>query len=92
MADIVIDEFMDDAIAAELAEDYDVLYDPTLVERPDDLKAAIKDCRARRRLCRSGVQRPGAVERPLAQIPSGSIRSATTYLRKKNKIEHFFRF
>ncbi len=46
MADIVIDEFMDDAIAAELAEDYDVLYDPTLVERPDDLKAAIKDCRA----------------------------------------------
>lgn len=46
MADIVIDEFMDDAIAAELAEDYDVLYDPSLVDRPDDLKAAIKNCRA----------------------------------------------
>ncbi len=43
MADIVITEFMDDEVARELAEHHDVLYDPGLVDRPDDLARAAKD-------------------------------------------------
>lgn len=46
MADIVIAEFMDEATVAELARDYDVLYEPDLVERPADLKAALAGARA----------------------------------------------
>ncbi|WBX84506.1 hydroxyacid dehydrogenase [Sphingosinicella microcystinivorans] len=45
MSDIVITEFMDEAAVASLAG-RDVLYDPTLVDRPDDLLAALADCRA----------------------------------------------
>ncbi len=37
MADIVITEFMDDDVAAELAATHDVLYEKDLVDRPDDL-------------------------------------------------------
>ena len=46
MADIVITEFMDEAVARDLAEARDVLYDPGLVDRPDDLAAAARSCRA----------------------------------------------
>ena len=46
MADIVITEFMDDEVASELAEHHDVLYDPGLVDRPDHLARAAKDCSA----------------------------------------------
>ena len=46
MPDIVISEFMDEATVAELARDYDVLYEPELVERPADLKAALPGARA----------------------------------------------
>ena len=46
MPDIVIAEFMDEATVAELARDYDVLYEPDLVERPADLKAALPGARA----------------------------------------------
>ena len=46
MPDIVIAEFMDEATVAELARDYDVLYEPDLVERPADLKAALAGARA----------------------------------------------
>ena len=46
MADIVITEFMDDAVARELAETHDVLYDKDLADRPADLLAAARDCRA----------------------------------------------
>lgn len=46
MADIVITEFMDDAVAAELARSRDVLYDPGLVDRPTDLVAAARAARA----------------------------------------------
>ncbi|TXM87970.1 3-phosphoglycerate dehydrogenase, partial [Methylobacterium sp. WL116] len=41
MRKVVISEFMDEAaIAAELAG-FETLYDPTLVDRPDALRAAL---------------------------------------------------
>lgn len=46
MADIIITEFMDEAAVASLAEDYDVLYDPGLVDRMPDLLAALAGARA----------------------------------------------
>ncbi len=46
MADIVITEFMDDGIAAELAGTHDVLYDRTLADRPEDLLRAVAPARA----------------------------------------------
>ena len=46
MAEIVITEFIDDDIARELAEAHDVLYDPDLVDRRDDLIAAASVCSA----------------------------------------------
>jgi (S)-sulfolactate dehydrogenase len=46
VADIVITEFMDDAIASELAGSHEVLYEPDLADRPNDLAAALPDCRA----------------------------------------------
>lgn len=46
MAEVVISEFMDDDAVAALAEDFHVLYDPGLVDRRDDLLAALADCRA----------------------------------------------
>ncbi len=46
MADIVICEFMDGAVAAEFAASHDVLYDRTLVDRPDDLARAAAAARA----------------------------------------------
>lgn len=46
MADIVITEFMDDAVAAELAATHDVLYEKDLVDRPDDLVREASQARA----------------------------------------------
>ena len=46
MAEIVISEFMDEAAVAELGAAFDVLYDKTLVDRPDALLAALDGCRA----------------------------------------------
>ena len=46
MPDIVISEFMDEDAVRHLAEGRDVLYDPALVDRPDDLMAAVADARA----------------------------------------------
>lgn len=46
MADIVISEFMDEGAIAELLGDYDVLYDPKLVDAPARLAAALVDARA----------------------------------------------
>ena len=37
MADVIITEFMDEAVVARLSEQFDVTYDPGLAERPDDL-------------------------------------------------------
>jgi len=41
MADLVISEFMDEAAVAELARKFDLLYDPTLVDDPARLQAAL---------------------------------------------------
>ncbi|MCG8443461.1 MAG: hydroxyacid dehydrogenase [Caulobacterales bacterium] len=46
MADIVISEFMDEAVVEEAFAGRDVLYDPGLVDRPEDLAAALADARA----------------------------------------------
>lgn len=45
MPDIVISEFMDQAAVDGLASGFDVLYDPDLVDRPDDLAAALGEAR-----------------------------------------------
>lgn len=46
MPDVVISEFMDEAAVAVLAAQYDVLYDPDLVDKPEDLAAALTDAKA----------------------------------------------
>ena len=46
MPDIVISEFMDQAAVDSLAADFEVLYDPQLVDRHDDLLAAVASARA----------------------------------------------
>jgi (S)-sulfolactate dehydrogenase len=46
MADIIICEFMDEAVIAEQFAGQSVLYDATLVDRPQDLIAALTDARA----------------------------------------------
>lgn len=46
MADIVISEFMDENVVARAFNAHDVLYDPGLVDRADDLRAAVTDARA----------------------------------------------
>jgi len=45
MPDIVVTEFMDEAAVADLAATHDVRYDPTLVDRPDDLIRLLGDAR-----------------------------------------------
>ncbi|MDH5557853.1 MAG: hydroxyacid dehydrogenase [Alphaproteobacteria bacterium] len=45
MADIVITEFMNDEVVAELARDRDVFFDKTLVDRPEDLVREASQCR-----------------------------------------------
>ncbi len=46
MADVVISEFMDQAAVDGLADEFDVRYDPNLVDHADDLAAAVADARA----------------------------------------------
>src|SRR5919199_4162719 len=46
MPDIVITEFMDETAVRDLARGRDVLYAPALVDRPDDLRAAVADAHA----------------------------------------------
>jgi (S)-sulfolactate dehydrogenase len=46
MPDIVIPEFMDEAAIREGLRDFDVLYAPDLVDRPDELAAAVREARA----------------------------------------------
>jgi len=46
MADIVISEFMDEAIAREILSDFDVTYDPSLVDNRQDLLTALLEARA----------------------------------------------
>lgn len=44
MAEVVITEFMD-AAGVEALKGFDVLYDPALVDKPEELRAALADCR-----------------------------------------------
>jgi (S)-sulfolactate dehydrogenase len=46
MPDIVITEFMDDRAVAGLARDFDVHYNPDLVDDPDELAGLLADARA----------------------------------------------
>ncbi|MBX3577188.1 MAG: hydroxyacid dehydrogenase [Rhizobiaceae bacterium] len=46
MPDIVISEFMDEAAVARLNARHDTLYNPTLVDRPAELFAQLRDARA----------------------------------------------
>ena len=46
MTDIVISEFMDEAAIREHLGEFEVLYDPKLVEQPQRLYAMLSDCRA----------------------------------------------
>ena len=46
MADIVISEFMDERVVNSAFAGRDVLFDPTLVDRPDDLHAELARARA----------------------------------------------
>ncbi len=46
MADIIITEFMDEDAIQRLAADFDVIYDPQLVDQPDSLKAMVVDAPA----------------------------------------------
>ncbi len=59
MSEIVISEFMDEAAIDEAFTGRDVLYDPNLVDRPDDLAAVLADCRAL--LVRNRTQVRGAL-------------------------------
>lgn len=45
MPDIVISEFMSDLAVARLARRYDTLYDPGLVDRPQELAEAVREAR-----------------------------------------------
>lgn len=46
MADIVVSEFMDEAALSPLGLEFDVLYEPDLVDRPDALHASLTDAKA----------------------------------------------
>lgn len=46
MPDILITEFMDETAVRRLKGGFDAVYDPTLVDRPDELLRAITDTRA----------------------------------------------
>ena len=46
MAEIVITEFVDDATLQNLSQDYQVHFDPTLVDQQQNLPILLQDCRA----------------------------------------------
>ncbi|WP_159588007.1 hydroxyacid dehydrogenase [Chelativorans xinjiangense] len=46
MPDIIITEFMDEAAVASLRDSFETLYDPALVDRPQDLAAVVSQARA----------------------------------------------
>lgn len=59
MPDIVVTEFMDEAALDILRADYDVVYDPTLVDKPDALAALLPGVRGL--IVRNRTQVRGAV-------------------------------
>ncbi len=46
MPDVVITEFMDEAVVADLATEFDVYYDPELASRPDATATQVAEARA----------------------------------------------
>ena len=45
MADVVISEFLDEEAVDRLSADFDVHYDPGLVDRVEELRERLRDCR-----------------------------------------------
>lgn len=66
MADIVISEFMSDLAVARLARRYDTLYDPALVDRPQDLAEAVRQARVL--IVRNRTQLRGALLENAARL------------------------
>ena len=70
LAEVVVTEFMDAAAIAALRADFAVLYDPGLVDRPDDLAQAVTGAR-------------GLVVRNRTQV-KGALLAAAKRLRFKH--------
>lgn len=66
MPDIVICEFMDEQAISEGLAGFDVIYDPAMVDRPDDLKKAVADARAL--IVRNRTQVRGALLESAAKL------------------------
>lgn len=66
MPDIVISEFMDEAAIHEGLAGFDVVYDPALVDRPDDLQRLVGDARAL--IVRNRTQVRGALLQAAARL------------------------
>ncbi|MBN8967024.1 MAG: hydroxyacid dehydrogenase [Rhizobiales bacterium] len=66
MPDIVICEFMDEQAITEGLAGFDVLYDPALVDRPEDLKKAVAQARAL--IVRNRTQVRGALLESAAKL------------------------
>lgn len=68
MAKIIISEFMDAAAVAQLQQTHDVLYDPDLVDQPQDLQQAVSGAQAL--VVRNRTQVRGEL---LAALPDSSL-------------------
>ncbi len=68
MPDIVITEFMDEEAIANVLGGRDVLYDPTLVDHPDKLVAALADARALVVRNRTQVREPLLAKAPKLRV------------------------
>lgn len=66
MPDIVITEFMDEAAVAEGLKGHDVLYDPALVDRPEELARLVVQARAL--IVRNRTQVRGALLQAAARL------------------------
>ena len=67
MPTIVISEFMDEEAVRDLSADFDVLYDPTLVDRGEDLMCALGECHALIVRNRTQVREPLLIAAPRLQ-------------------------
>lgn len=68
MARIVISEFMDELSVETLRADFDVLYDPELVNQPDRLQAALEDAEALIVRNRTQVREPLLAQGPKLRV------------------------
>ena len=71
LAEVVVTEFMDAAAVAALRADFAVLYDPGLVDRPDDLTQAVAG--ARGLVVRNRTQVKGALLAAAAKSGDGAL-------------------